>query len=121
MESTEFSREQHRELDSLRAYLRNIAIIFFLLSGPIFFSAVFAELPGKIALLGCLGTFSLILGVLSYSASLSFRRSLDLEGSDPEQLLYALKDLRTFLLWLGWTLLGFFLLSFAGAIATLFT
>ncbi|TGK14743.1 hypothetical protein EHO61_16875 [Leptospira fluminis] len=119
MESTEFSREQHRELDSLRAVLRNIGVVLFLLSGALAFGTLFTEGSGRVVVSASIAVLTFILGILSYSASVSFRRTLALEGKDPEQLLYALKDLRLFLLWFGWIIVGLFLFSFFGAFAIL--
>ncbi|EQA37074.1 hypothetical protein LEP1GSC047_0751 [Leptospira inadai serovar Lyme str. 10] len=119
MESTEFSRDQHRELDSLRGLLRNIAIVLFLLSGALAFGSFFTETPGKTVVSASSALLTFILGILCYSASVSFKRTLALEGRDPEQLLFALKDLRYFLLWLGWMLVALFLFSFFGAFALL--
>ncbi|TGL59565.1 hypothetical protein [Leptospira sarikeiensis] len=119
MESNEISREQHRELDSLRAVLRNISFLLFLLSGILTFGAFLKDTPGKILVQAVSAVLFFILGILGYGASLSFRKSLALEEKDPEQILFALKDLRFFLAWLGWILLGLFLLSFFGAFALL--
>ncbi|TGJ99233.1 hypothetical protein EHO59_15255 [Leptospira semungkisensis] len=119
MESNELSREQHRELDSLRAVLRNISFLLFLLAGLLAFGAFFRESPGKAILYAVSALFFFILGILGYGASISFRKSLALDDRDPEQFLFALKDLRYFLNWIAYVLLGLFLLSFFGAFALL--
>lgn len=119
MESSELSREQHRELDSLRGILRNISFLLFLISGLLSFGAFFRESPGRTIVYAVSALLLFILGSLGYGASISFRRTLVLEERDPEQLIYALKDLRYFLSWFGWILLGLFLLSFFGAFALL--
>ncbi|EPG66655.1 hypothetical protein ACE5IS_13240 [Leptospira wolffii] len=119
MESNELSREQHRELDSLRGILRNISFLLFLLAGVLCFGAFFRESPGRAVLYAVSALLLFILGILGYSASVSFRRSLTLEERDPEQFIYALKDLKFFLAWFGWILLGLFLVSFFGAFALL--
>ncbi len=119
MESNELSREQHRELDSLRGILRNISFLLFMLAGVLIFGAFFPESPGRMTLYAVFALLLFILGTLGYSASVSFRRSIAMEDKDPEQFIYALKDLRFFLSWFGWILLGLFLLSFLGAFALL--